>query len=413
MKFIRYIHVGVAFFLFGIANCAFAQSEVDRCATYLNAGDYVRAVQAGQNAVRQSPRNGDAHFCLGDAFRLRGELTSALQELREAERLSSTKADLRVVYNRLGLTYSDIGDLDNAEFYHSRALSLATELGKKDVEASELNNLAVVFQDRGNLEKALEYYKQSLNLKRNESEQATVYNNIAVVYDQKGDHSSAIEYFSRAIGIHERSGNYASAATTRLNLGNTYRKIKEYDKARLELEQGLIGAKKAGKKYWEAVAYQYQAYLAVDTNHISDARTLLLMARQLAQSTGARGLIDSISLDYLAVEKIEKTRYFAGIEVGAKGIKAIVISVAPDPKKGLELEVAFQKSINTNLIAGVDPNGKYRPEAIEAAAQAVKELFETARTEHKISAKDIHIVASSAILINDELAGRVRALTGP
>jgi tetratricopeptide (TPR) repeat protein len=66
-----------------------------------------------------------------------------------------------------------------------------------------------------------------------------------------------VEYFQKAIEISERYGDYHGASIIKLNLGNTYRKMKDYEKAEKYILEGLEGVKKVGDKYWEAVGYHY------------------------------------------------------------------------------------------------------------------------------------------------------------
>jgi tetratricopeptide (TPR) repeat protein len=102
------------------------------------------------------------------------------------------------------------------------------------------------------LDKALSYYEESLRLKTDEKEKAPTYNNIALIYDKKGNYQKAVEYLKKAIEIGERYGDYHGVSMWKLNLGNTYRKMKDYEKAEKYILEGLEGVKKVGDKYWEA-----------------------------------------------------------------------------------------------------------------------------------------------------------------
>jgi tetratricopeptide (TPR) repeat protein len=61
-----------------------------------------------------------------------------------------------------------------------------------------------------------------------------------------------VEYFKKAIEIGERYGDYHGVSHGKLNLGDTYRKMKDYEKAEKYILEGLEGVKKVGDKYWEA-----------------------------------------------------------------------------------------------------------------------------------------------------------------
>jgi tetratricopeptide (TPR) repeat protein len=101
------------------------------------------------------------------------------------------------------------------------------------------------------LDKALGYYEESLRLETDEKEKAITYNNIATVYYQKGDYQKAVEYFQKAIETSERYGDYHTASIIKINFGDAYRRMKDYEKAEKYLLEGLEGVKKVGDKYWE------------------------------------------------------------------------------------------------------------------------------------------------------------------
>ncbi|MFN3568207.1 MAG: tetratricopeptide repeat protein [Caldimicrobium sp.] len=176
------------FYFLIFASSSFGQDAINECFTFYKAGDYERAIQAGQRAVKLYPRNADAYHCLGASYLFVGELKLAVEYLKKAESLASDKIELAAVYNRLGQALNLIGDLDSALHYYFKVLAIARELGDKGGEAVALNNIAGIYQDKRDYEKALAYYQQSLNLEKDDKGKATTYNNIAVVYSAKGDH---------------------------------------------------------------------------------------------------------------------------------------------------------------------------------------------------------------------------------
>jgi tetratricopeptide (TPR) repeat protein len=214
--------------LLAFKNFAFAQPEVNACYNFRKVGDYKRSIEAGKRAVQKYPNNMDAHYCLGVSYVKIGEFRLALEHMKRAERLTSDKEDLMYIYNQIGIIYEKMGYLDDALLYHSRSLSLARDLGDRRMQAAVLNNIAGIYKYKGELDKALGYFEESLRLETDEKEKAVTYNNIALIYDKKGDYQKAVEYLQKAIEIGERYGDYHGASIVKLNLGNTYRKMKDY-----------------------------------------------------------------------------------------------------------------------------------------------------------------------------------------
>jgi tetratricopeptide (TPR) repeat protein len=284
-------------------NLAFAQPEVDACFNFYDARDYKRAIEAGKRAVQKYPNNSGAHFCLGISYSQIGELKLALEHLKRAESLTSHKEDLMYIYGWIGLIYHRMGYLDDALLYHSRSLSLARDLGDRRMQAANLNNIAEIYRKKGEFDKALNYYEESLRLKTDEKEKATTYNNMALIYNKKGNYQKAVEYLKKAIEIGERYGDYHGVSRWKFNLGNTYRKMKDYEKAEKYILEGLEGVKKVGDKFWEAYGYKYLGWLYTDKGDKKTAKDYLTRAYDLFKSIGAEGDAKEALSDIQELEK--------------------------------------------------------------------------------------------------------------
>jgi tetratricopeptide (TPR) repeat protein len=289
--------------LLAFKNFAFAQPEVDACYNFREAGDYRRAIEAGKIAVKKYPNNLHAHGCLAMSYYEIGELKLALEHMKKAESLASSKISLMHVYNWLGLIYGGMGYLDDALLYFNRSLSLARSLGDRRVQAAVLNNIAGIYYEKGESDKALGYYEESLRLQTDEKEKATIYNNMALIYREKDDYQKAVEYFQKAIEISERYGDYHGASLRKLNLGGTYIEMKDYEKAEKYILEGLKGVRKVGDKYGEAVGYKYLGWLYIDKGDKKTAKDYLTRAYNLFKSIGAERAADKV-LSY--IRELEK-----------------------------------------------------------------------------------------------------------
>jgi tetratricopeptide (TPR) repeat protein len=153
--------------LLAFKNFAFARQEVIACFNFYEAGDYRRAIEAGKIAVKKYPNNPYAHGCLSMSYYEIGELKLALEHMKKAESLTSDKRSLMHIYNWLGLIYSGMGYPDDALLYYSRSLSLARGLGDRRGQATVLSNIAGIYYKKGELDKALGYFEESLRLTTN------------------------------------------------------------------------------------------------------------------------------------------------------------------------------------------------------------------------------------------------------
>ncbi|MEM3460228.1 MAG: tetratricopeptide repeat protein [Candidatus Micrarchaeaceae archaeon] len=285
MKKLTFLFAGVIFFL--LTNMSFAQQEVNDCVNFYSAGNYQRAIQAGNTAIKLYPENFTAYLCLGDSYQKVGEFDLAIKMLKKAEQLAGSKNDLSAVYNELGMVYTRKGDLNKALIYYDRALTLNRELGYTRAEAANLNNIAEIYKSKGDLDKALNYYEKSLNLATNEETRATIYNNIAFIYLDQKNYQKSIEYFKKSVEISERVGDYRGTTIYMLNLGDAYRMAKNYNSALSYLNEGLNRIKRVGDKYMEAAGYRYLGLYYRDTGNIKAAKEYLTKAYKLFSSIGA------------------------------------------------------------------------------------------------------------------------------
>jgi tetratricopeptide (TPR) repeat protein len=300
--------LSIFFLLFSLLvfkNISYAKTPIDVCQTFIEAGNYKRAIEAGKLAVKKYPKDAEAYFCLGKAYYNVGELELAYKNMKKAESLTNNKKGLMYIYNKIGMILDGMGYSNDALLYYSKSLSLAKDLGNTDMQAATLNNIALIYSNKGELDKALSYYEESLSLTTNEKYKAPTYNNIALIYDKKGDYQKATQYFQKAIEINEKYGDYHGTSIAKLNLGNTYRKMKDYENAERYLSEGLEGVKKVGDKYWEAIGYEYLGRLYRDKGDKKTAREYFTRAYNLFESIGVEGDAQGVLNDLKELNKSE------------------------------------------------------------------------------------------------------------
>lgn len=414
MKSFKFFLVIILATLLGL-NSAQAATRVQECFTLLKAQDYSRAVQTGRQATRETPQDGDAHYCLGAAYRLQGDFDSALRSLQQAERLFTSRSDLRAVYAQLGMVATRKGDLQQALNYHSRELALARETGRRSDEATALNNIALIFSDRGDSNKALDYLQQSLNIEPEERSKASRYNNMAMIYAERDENDKAVEYLEKALQINRRYGDYHGAARNMLNKGAVLTDMGKLDEADATLREGLTAIQKVGDKYWEAVAYQYLGALGGARRDAAMTLQNYKEALRLAQLAGATALAEQVARTIDMQQKRVTALSYGVIEIGSKGVKAATVTSSRDENGRTKYETGFRHSINTNIIQGVSDSGEFSPEAIKETVDAVKLLMAGIKLSSPGWNNTITIAGSSALagaMNRYELVDKIRVETG-
>jgi len=119
-------------------------------------------------------------------------------------------------YNNLGGAYRNKGDYDKAIEYYKKALDIVLKVyesinGIHPSVARGYNNLGLAYYDKGDYDRAIEYYKKALDifLKVYESQNgihpyvANTYNNLGLAYKDKGDYENALKYLKKGVEIIE------------------------------------------------------------------------------------------------------------------------------------------------------------------------------------------------------------------
>jgi len=187
---------------------------------------------------------GEIHTSTWDAYKQLGKLYADLSYVDEgleylkksliiAKRLAETsKAELVLTYRDLGLIYHRLGRYAES----IETLTMAVELAEKGKIPVPLSSaLGRVYRDKGNLQKALEYFQKALKEERNkETQVAQIYTELAQVYIQLGKTSEAFSYATKSLDIymkHLKKKENLDIAYTYQTLAQCYASLKEYEKA--------------------------------------------------------------------------------------------------------------------------------------------------------------------------------------
>ena len=173
----------------------------------------------------------------------------ALMVLEEATQVFGqvgNPTDIATSLNNIGFIYQEQGEVKKALSYHERALALREQVGNPADIADSLINIAGTYYSQGKVEEALRYYKRALALHEQAGtlrEIATSLNNIGVIYYSQGKVEEALSYHERALALVEPVGTPIEIAGSLNNIGSIYQqqgKLKEalsYYKRALALDE--------------------------------------------------------------------------------------------------------------------------------------------------------------------------------
>lgn len=86
----------------------------------------------------------------------------------------------------------------------------------------------------------------------------------------------------------------------------------------------------------------------------------------------------------------------SGVEIGAKGVKAIVLD-ATGGAEGFDAKVLLNATKNTTLVTGLAKSGRFSPDALKETAAAVTQFVTQIRKEYRVPDQHIYVVGSSGL----------------
>jgi tetratricopeptide (TPR) repeat protein len=148
----------------------YVRLRVDLCQLYVRLNEYPLAQEQAMGALEQyrgaDNRAGEAQalLCLGDLQRAEGQLDDARRNIEAARDIFETIGrpyGLSRVYQYLGTVATAANDFPTAARFFEESLARSRPLGNRQLEGLELMNLGVTYQNLGQRDQALRYYRES------------------------------------------------------------------------------------------------------------------------------------------------------------------------------------------------------------------------------------------------------------
>jgi predicted ATPase len=181
------------------------------------------------------------------------------------------------------------GEPGEGERFAMRMLELVRPIGLTRGEAIGLHVLAIAAHDRGELEKALPLYEESLRLTRTVDDAwflSVTTNNLGTLYSARGDYARAAALFEESLAIGETLGDLERRARELNNLGAV--KYKLGDKvAALELyRRAVVTAVQVGAIITQVQAFSGIAACQAEAGNVVAAARLIGRRDAVASSVG-------------------------------------------------------------------------------------------------------------------------------
>jgi serine phosphatase RsbU (regulator of sigma subunit) len=207
-------------------------------------GEYLNSIQNIQEAINlyeiEKYIKGliDSYISLGQAWKELGNVQKSIDNYLLALKASEKNKDESSIGRTqisLGVLFLDQGKYKEALSYSMNALPHLKKAGIKAQIANAYARIGNVYGVKNSeifdLDSTLHYYQLSLELFTEINLQrgiGVIYNNIAGIYSDQDEPNKAIEYYKKAFDIRNKLGDQNGMAIILNNLGCTYKKIKQY-----------------------------------------------------------------------------------------------------------------------------------------------------------------------------------------
>ncbi len=381
--------------------------------------DYIKAVEFAQQAKDLSEKKelkkweAKADRLLGNIFLAMGDYKKASAHYFNSLKFNEAEKDtigIASVCNNLGALYDRLHEYDKALTYYFRAQDLVNHLKSSEQLKFRLpslfNNIANVYQSKGDSKSALQYYEKALSIAietNDKALQGIAYNNLGKLYfTDLMDPKKGLEYLMLGLKARQETGDKGEIAKSYNVLGGYYLQQKNFNEARFAAEEsikygkdiGSIEVQKSGfntlSEIDEALG-NHKAALAAYKNFkkLSDS-----IQNQLANSEMTRLQLqydfDKAEQTRSLEEQQSQRRYMTTIVVLAVGlIIAVLIMIiirnrarqSELKRKNLTQDVEIKnKELTTNVMYLIRKN-----ELINSVAERLLQLQNTIQPEnHKI-----------------------------
>ncbi len=142
-------------------------------------------------------------------------------------------SDISIFFNNIASIYENRGDYQKALEYLIKSLEIKKEIlpSKHLSIADSYNNIGSIYFKIGNFDNALKYYSVSIKIKKeilpdNHKDISKAHNSLGLTYFKKGDLDKALEYYLKSLEIQKLSfpSNYPDIAMSFNNIGDIYYK---------------------------------------------------------------------------------------------------------------------------------------------------------------------------------------------
>ncbi len=187
-----------------------------------------------------------------------------LQSLEAARRLHAIEYESAALSD-LAILYANIKEPQKAKEFYLEALALSRRMGKVSGMVNSYNNLAVIYSQLRQFDSARALLNEAVRIGKpyeDKLDLSSTYNNLGSVNFKERKFDEALRYFRRNYQYHTATGNSGELWTDMLNLADVFIEKHQFDSAASYADRTMELAIRLNSKGKEADSYSILAKLA-------------------------------------------------------------------------------------------------------------------------------------------------------
>jgi diguanylate cyclase (GGDEF)-like protein len=215
-------------------------------------------------------------------------LATTLQSISLFQSLGDERGEADA-YNLIGNIYDRKGDYNDAIEYHHKSLAIRRRIGDRSAQAGSLNNIGIAYTQMAQFSDAFEYLINSLDVARSEPSAASyALYNIAQIFTQINDLDKAQDYYRQSLDLNQKTNDRALESTILADLGKVHALLKNHKDALGFLDRSLEIARSTGNLHDQGVALSILGMAYQESGNYFKAGEYLNEALEIMKQTDAR-----------------------------------------------------------------------------------------------------------------------------
>lgn len=286
-------------------------------------------------------------------YNLLGKTDKALKDIKRGEKISEKNnfvINLAKLYIERVVSYEILNDFENMMVYAKKSSELFKSINDLIGYANSLNSYAMALGSKGDYDQELKIleecytilikkYSESENEEKSRAGTALgfVLNNLGFIYRVKGDNEKSLNFYFESLKVRTEIDDKLSQSQSLNNIGMIYARNKDYENGILHLDKAKDILKKIGeKKMLSSVIYNL-GHIYLFKNELDKSLELFF------ESLPIKKEISDYSTVVLNLASI-------GVVFGKKGDYEKSIKYLKDAIK-LRIKINFYQNIDKNFIS--------------------------------------------------------------